>query len=357
MLLVPTRKRDACRLVAAFLAVVGFISLVVALGFTNLVRSTSRHEQKSTDAFLRLSRPDLILAQDDGTAAVPIRGNLKPNSPAVNIIYTVGKLDPIADKTARMFIEIFPVGTLSPFNGTDFMDWAFTQGTAGAAAVAPFTVATQYKTFAFKAGERVLRQEQTMVIQDADRYPLDEQYLEDYITATYLDPTTNRTTMLPVTVVDDSWQQGWNFAHDASDTINTISNSAGTAQPAWTFVVVAKRNATTKILSFGIIALMWLISLTYFAVGVRVVVTDRKVDLTVAALGATLMFGMNALRSVQPGIPPTGCIADTFGYMWNMCLLASCCILAVGHYLWRINRLPALPPPPSEENGIKKAEP
>ncbi|KAJ3145016.1 hypothetical protein HDU89_007629 [Geranomyces variabilis] len=344
----PARKRDRVRLGLAFLCIAGLIALVLGLGVTNLKRSNNRHDEKEVDAFVRLSRPDLVLTLNDGTPPQPIPGTLLPGQAAVNLIYTVGKLDPIADKTARIFIEFYPVGTLSPFNGTDFNDWA--QSLGSLPALSAFTVTTAYKTFTFKAGERALRQEQSLVIGDADRYPLDDQFLEDYITATYMDPITNRTTMLPVTVVDNSWQQGWNFVRDASDSANAAAvGAAGAAQPAWNFEMVAKRNATTRILSFGIIALMWLLSLTYFVVGVRVVATDRKVDLTVAALGATLMFGLNALRSVQPGIPPTGCIADTFGYMWNMCLLALCCIIAVGHYLWRINRLPQLPPPPEPQ--------
>ncbi|KAJ3182102.1 hypothetical protein HDU87_000449 [Geranomyces variabilis] len=341
----PARKRDTVRSGLAFLGIAGLMALVLGLGITNLKRSNNKHATKENDALMTLSRPDLVLNVGGGAPPQPIPGTLQPGQAALNIIYTVGKLDPIAEKTARIFIEFYPVGTLSPFNGTDLNDWADSLGSTPA--LAAFTVTTSYKTFTFRAGERPLRQEQTMVIGDADRYPLDHQDLEDYITATYVDPATNRSTLLPVTVVDDSWQQGWNFVRDPTDSANSPTvGAAGSAQPAWNFALIAKRNATTKILSFGIIGLMWLLSLTYFVVGFRVVSTDRKVDLTVAALGATLMFGMNALRSVQPGIPPTGCIADTFGYMWNMCLLALCCIIAVAHYLWRIDRLPQLPPPP-----------
>ncbi|KAJ3011854.1 hypothetical protein HKX48_006615 [Thoreauomyces humboldtii] len=331
----PSRKK-LVRFGLAFLAASCLLAVVLGLGLSNLLRSDHRQERKLVSGFVGLSRPDLTYT--DGSVQP---GNLPPGQAALNIVYTVGKLDPIADKTAKIFIEFHPAGTLSTFTGSDADAWQ--DAWYEARSTAAFTVTTQYKTFSFKAGERALQQDQTIFVGDADRYPLDEQPLLDLITATWIDPSTNASAPLPVVIVDYSWQQGWNFKFDASD--STVA-SGGIAQPRWTYANVARRNATTKILSFGIITLMWMLSVTYFLVGVRVVVTDRKVDLTVAALGATLMFGLNALRAAQPGIPPTGCIADTFGYMWNMCLMAACCIMAIGHYLWRINRLPSVPAPP-----------
>ncbi|KAI8818262.1 uncharacterized protein EV422DRAFT_570037 [Fimicolochytrium jonesii] len=277
-------------------------------------------------------------------------GTVAPDDAALNILYTVGKLDPVTDETAKVFIGIYPVGRLSPVNTTDLEQW-FSE-ILEARITAPFTISTSYKTFSFKAGDRVQLQEQLMPINDAERYPLDDHSLTDSITATWIDPATNTSAVLPVTVIDNSMQQGWTFLLDPSDstTISSIldENNKNTnlplvPQPAWNYAVTAHRSTTTKVISFGIIALMWTLSLTYFIVGVLVVSADRKVALTVAALGAILMFGMNALRSVQPGVPLTGCIADTFGYMWNMSILAVCCVLAVGHYLVRVNRLPRVP--------------
>ncbi|KAL2911785.1 hypothetical protein HK105_208718 [Polyrhizophydium stewartii] len=107
--------------------------------------------------------------------------------------------------------------------------------------------------------------------------------------------------------------------------------------------VIARRSWTTKLFSVLtlvpsptlkiIIVIMWALSLAVLSLAVTLWFRNRKVEPPTIAVTASLLFALPALRNSQPGAPPIGASVDVAGFMWNMVLVASACLLLLINYI------------------------
>jgi hypothetical protein len=63
-------------------------------------------------------------------------------------------------------------------------------------------------------------------------------------------------------------------------------------------------------------------------------------------MATSLIFGLPALRSIQPGIPPPGTFGDSIVFTWAEMIAAASAVTLIAHWLFRSHR--ARPPAVSE---------
>jgi uncharacterized protein DUF4436 len=69
---------------------------------------------------------------------------------------------------------------------------------------------------------------------------------------------------------------------------------------------------------------------------VLVMTASRESDLFPLSLSISLIFGLPALRSVQPGVPPVGAFSDYVTFIWAELIVAVSAVIAVWHWLVRV---------------------
>jgi len=62
---------------------------------------------------------------------------------------------------------------------------------------------------------------------------------------------------------------------------------------------------------------------------------DKKVDFVPLSLSIALIFGLPALRNVQPGIPPVGAICDYVSFIWAELIVAISAVIVAWVWLLR----------------------
>jgi Domain of unknown function (DUF4436) len=119
------------------------------------------------------------------------------------------------------------------------------------------------------------------------------------------------------------------------------------------------RNETTQVTGIGlnvrradnliavsivINGMMTGLAISVLAMVLRVTTAGGKFDLFPLSLSISLIFGLPALRSVQPGAPPVGAFSDYVSFIWAELIVAVSAVIAVWHWLLRAR-------PSSESSG------
>ena len=52
-------------------------------------------------------------------------------------------------------------------------------------------------------------------------------------------------------------------------------------------------------------------------------------------MAVSLIFGLPALRNIQPGIPPPGTFGDSIAFTWAEIAAASSAVALIAHWLYR----------------------
>lgn len=93
------------------------------------------------------------------------------------------------------------------------------------------------------------------------------------------------------------------------------------------------RRANSPIaVSIIINALMTCLGISILALALRIT-GDSKNSLVPLSLAISLIFGLPALRSVQPGVPPVGALADYLSFIWAELIVAISAIITVSRSL------------------------
>jgi hypothetical protein len=88
------------------------------------------------------------------------------------------------------------------------------------------------------------------------------------------------------------------------------------------------------IVSLLINAMMTGLAVSVLAMVLRVMATGES-DLVPLSMSISLIFGLPALRNVQPGVPPVGAFSDYVTFIWAELIVAVCAVLTVWHWLLR----------------------
>jgi Domain of unknown function (DUF4436) len=67
----------------------------------------------------------------------------------------------------------------------------------------------------------------------------------------------------------------------------------------------------------------------------RVTTSSGESDLIPLSMAISLIFGLPALRNVQPGVPPVGAFSDYVAFIWAELIVAVCAVITVWHWLLR----------------------
>ena len=116
---------------------------------------------------------------------------------------------------------------------------------------------------------------------------------------------------IPIGFLTASALQLYNFRSELTD-----------AEDSLYVTYLITRSITTRIFCVFVVIMMWLLSLNVFYLAVSVWMRGRKVEPPTIAVAGALLFGLPALRNVQPAPPPIGTTADVFGFFWNMMLVS-----------------------------------
>jgi hypothetical protein len=98
------------------------------------------------------------------------------------------------------------------------------------------------------------------------------------------------------------------------------------------------RPANLIVVSLFVMFLMMSLAVTVLIMALKATGADEKFDLLPLSLSFTLIFGLPALRNIQPGVPPVGALADYFSFIWAESLVAGSAIIVMWTWLLRLTR-------------------
>jgi hypothetical protein len=95
----------------------------------------------------------------------------------------------------------------------------------------------------------------------------------------------------------------------------------GTVSPDDTYklmhTTISMRRANTVItVSLAVMTVMFVLAISIMAMVLRVTASPGEINLLPLSLCVALIFGLPALRSVQPGVPGVGALSDFISFIW-----------------------------------------
>ncbi|HST11320.1 MAG TPA: DUF4436 family protein [Terriglobales bacterium] len=69
-----------------------------------------------------------------------------------------------------------------------------------------------------------------------------------------------------------------------------------------------------------------------FSMVIKGIIASKKMELLPISMSIALIFGLPALRNIQPGVPPVGVLGDYFSFIWAELFVASAAI--IGAFTW-----------------------
>lgn len=87
--------------------------------------------------------------------------------------------------------------------------------------------------------------------------------------------------------------------------------------------------------SVTVMILMMGLALAVVAMVINRILSSEKSDLLPLSLSITLIFGLPALRSIQPGVPSVGVLGDYFSFIWAELFVATSAIIMMCTWLLR----------------------
>jgi len=87
-------------------------------------------------------------------------------------------------------------------------------------------------------------------------------------------------------------------------------------------------------LSLIVMLMMTALSMSLLAMAIRARAAE-KTDLLPLSVSITLIFGLPALRNIQPGIPPVGALVDYVTFIWAELIVAASAVIIMWTWLLR----------------------
>jgi Domain of unknown function (DUF4436) len=92
------------------------------------------------------------------------------------------------------------------------------------------------------------------------------------------------------------------------------------------------------VVSILINVMMTALAMSVLAMVLRVTTSSGESDLVPLSMAISLIFGLPALRNVQPGVPPVGTLSDYVSFIWAELIVAVCAVITVGYWLLQARR-------------------
>jgi hypothetical protein len=96
-----------------------------------------------------------------------------------------------------------------------------------------------------------------------------------------------------------------------------------------------RRADNTIFVSILLMILMGALAIDLLAMVFKAVTRGPKVDLIPLSLSISLIFGLPALRNVQPGVPPVGAFGDYVSFIWAEIIVGLSAIIIMWTWLRR----------------------
>jgi hypothetical protein len=87
--------------------------------------------------------------------------------------------------------------------------------------------------------------------------------------------------------------------------------------------------------SLIVVLMMTALSMSLLAMAMRAISTPEKADLLPLSVSISLIFGLPALRNIQPGVPPVGALVDYVTFIWAELIVAASAVIIVWTWLLR----------------------
>jgi hypothetical protein len=87
--------------------------------------------------------------------------------------------------------------------------------------------------------------------------------------------------------------------------------------------------------SLFVMLMMTVLSMSLLAMVIRATMVGEKTDLLPLSVSISLIFGLPALRNIQPGVPPVGAIVDYVAFICAELIVAASAVIIVWTWLLR----------------------
>jgi hypothetical protein len=104
-------------------------------------------------------------------------------------------------------------------------------------------------------------------------------------------------------------------------------------EPTGIALHLARANSVISV-SLIVMLMMTALSMSLLAMAIRVR-AGEKTDLLPLSVSITLIFGLPALRNIQPGVPPVGAIVDYVTFIWAELIVATSAVIIMWTWLLR----------------------
>ncbi len=111
--------------------------------------------------------------------------------------------------------------------------------------------------------------------------------------------------------------------------------SRGNAQEPMGIALHLARAINVISVSLIVMLMMTVLSMSLLAMAVRAAMTLEKTDLLPLSVSISLIFGLPALRNIQPGVPPVGALVDYVTFIWAELIVAALAVIIVWTWLLR----------------------
>jgi hypothetical protein len=86
--------------------------------------------------------------------------------------------------------------------------------------------------------------------------------------------------------------------------------------------------------------LMSSLSVSLLAMVFKATTSGPRVDLVPLSISISLIFGLPALRNVQPGVPPVGAFGDYVSFIWAEIIVGLSAVIIIWTWLLRSGEEP-----------------
>jgi Domain of unknown function (DUF4436) len=112
--------------------------------------------------------------------------------------------------------------------------------------------------------------------------------------------------------------------------------SRGNIQEPTGIALHVTRQHSVISVSLIVMCMMSVLAMSLFAMVIRwSTMAAQKTDLLPLAVSISLIFGLPALRNIQPGVPPVGAIVDYIAFIWAELMVAASAVIIVWTWLLR----------------------
>jgi hypothetical protein len=102
-----------------------------------------------------------------------------------------------------------------------------------------------------------------------------------------------------------------------------------------------RRSDNVIAVSILLMILMVGLAISLLSIVITALTTGAKIGLIPLTISISLIFGLPALRNVQPGVPPVGALGDYVAFIWAEISVGVCAIMIAWMWILRSREEPS----------------